>query len=57
MLADDAKAEKAGAVYVYEFDGKHWQHQAKLMAQDGADTDIFDVRVALFGYTALISTR
>ncbi|MDP2716901.1 FG-GAP repeat protein [Rheinheimera sp.] len=54
---NDERAEKAGAVYVYEFDGKHWQHQAKLMAQDGADTDIFGVRVALFGDTALISAR
>lgn len=54
---NDERAEKAGAVYVYEFDGKQWNHQAKLMAQDGADTDIFGVRVALFGDTALISAR
>lgn len=54
---NDEQAEKAGAVYVYEFDGQHWKHQAKLMAEDGADTDIFGVRVALFGDTALISAR
>ncbi|MEP1445735.1 MAG: FG-GAP repeat protein [Paraglaciecola sp.] len=54
---NDEKAEKAGAVYVYEFDGKQWDHQAKLMAEDGANTDIFGVRVALFGDTALISAR
>lgn len=54
---NDERAEKAGAVYVYQFDGQHWQHQAKLMAQDGADTDIFGVRVALIGDTALISAR
>ena len=54
---NDERAEKAGAVYVYEFDGQHWKHQAKLMADDGADTDIFGVRVALIGDTALISAR
>jgi hypothetical protein len=54
---NDEQAEKAGAVYAYVFDGKQWHHQAKLMAKDGANTDIFGVRVALFGDTALISAR
>ncbi|MGK0382083.1 MAG: hypothetical protein ACI8QG_001847 [Flavobacteriales bacterium] len=54
---NDEQAEKAGAVYAYVFDGKQWNHQAKLMAKDGANTDIFGVRVALFGDTALISAR
>lgn len=54
---NDEQAEKAGAVYAYVFDGKQWNHQAKLMANDGANTDIFGVRVALFGDTALISAR
>lgn len=54
---NDEKAEKAGAVYAYVFDGKQWHHEAKLMADDGAHTDIFGVRVALFGNTALISAR
>ena len=53
----DEKAEKAGAVYAYVFDGKQWRHEAKLMADDGGHTDIFGVRVALFGNTALISAR
>lgn len=54
---NDEQAEKAGAVYVYVFDGKQWKHEAKLMAKDGANTDIFGVRVALSGDTALISAR
>ncbi|MCC2618192.1 FG-GAP repeat protein [Aestuariibacter halophilus] len=54
---NDEKAEKAGAVYAYVFDGEQWRQQAKLMADDGADTDIFGVRVALSGDTALISAR
>ncbi|CAM4134439.1 FG-GAP repeat protein [Pseudoalteromonas ostreae] len=54
---NDEKAEKAGAVYAYVFNGKQWHQQAKLMAKDGANTDIFGVRVALSGDTALISAR
>lgn len=54
---NDERAEKAGAVYVYEFDGIQWQQQAKLMAEDGATADIFGVRVALAGDAALISAR
>ena len=53
----DEIAKEAGAVYAYVFDGKKWQHQAKLMAKDGAQTDIFGVRVSLVGDTALISAR
>lgn len=54
---NDEIAENAGAVYAYKFDGKQWRQQAKLMASDGANTDIFGVRVALSGDTALISAR
>ncbi len=54
---NDEQAEEAGAVYAYTYDGKEWNHQAKLMANDGDKTDIFGVRVALFGDTALISAR
>ncbi|WP_342768054.1 hypothetical protein [Thalassotalea euphylliae] len=53
----DAKAENAGAVYVYRFDDNQWQQEAKLMASDGGKTDIFGVRVAISGDTALISAR
>lgn len=54
---NDEKANNAGAVYAYVYDGKQWVQQAKLTADDGADTDIFGVRVALSGDTALISAR
>ena len=54
---NDEKAENAGAVYVFSFNGSQWSQQAKLMASDGAKTDIFGVRVALHGDTALISAR
>jgi len=53
----DEIAPDAGAVYVFtRFDNK-WSQQAKLTAADGRETDIFGVRVALSGDTALISAR
>ncbi|MCC2605925.1 FG-GAP repeat protein [Planctobacterium marinum] len=54
---NDEKADNAGAVYFYVYEGEKWRQQAKLTADDGADTDIFGVRVALSGDTALISAR
>ena len=54
---NDEKAEKAGAVYAFIFDGSQWHQQAKLVAADGDTTDIFGVRVALAADTALISAR
>ena len=53
----DEKAKDAGAVYVYVLDDNNWKQEAKLMASDGGETDIFGVRVALSGNTALISAR
>ena len=54
---NDEKALNAGAVYVFIRSGNQWHQQAKLTASDGAETDIFGVRVALSGDTALISAR
>jgi FG-GAP repeat len=54
---NDEKAVDAGAVYVFTRSGDNWVQQAKLTAMDGAETDIFGVRVALSGDTALISAR
>jgi hypothetical protein len=53
----DEKAENAGAVYVYVLEKNKWKQEAKLMASDGGETDIFGVRVALSGNTALVSAR
>jgi hypothetical protein len=54
---NDEKALNAGAVYVFTRSGSSWSQQAKLTAADGAETDIFGVRVALSGDTILISAR
>lgn len=53
----DERSTNAGAVYVFTKEDASWSQQAKLMADDAANTDIFGVRVALHGDTALISAR
>ena len=52
---NEEKGIDAGAVYVFTRSGNVWRQQAKLTAADPAEGDIFGVRVALEGNTALIS--
>ncbi len=54
---NEEKGFNAGAAYVFTRSGNTWSQQAKLTASDGAEGDIFGVRVALDGNTALISAR
>ena len=52
---DDDKGENSGSVYVYTRSKGTWSQQAKLTADDAGDVDIFGVRVAISGDTALIA--
>jgi hypothetical protein len=54
---NEEKGVNAGAAYVFTRSGSTWTQQAKLTADDGAEGDIFGVRVALEENTALISAR
>lgn len=54
---NEEKGFNAGAAYVFTQSGNTWTQQAKLTANDGAEGDIFGVRVALKNNTALISAR
>ncbi|PCJ48300.1 MAG: hypothetical protein COA74_09275 [Gammaproteobacteria bacterium] len=54
---NEEKGFNAGAAYVFIRSGDSWKQQAKLTADDGAEGDIFGVRVALEDNTALISAR
>ena len=54
---DDDNGLDSGAAYVFTRSGNTWSQQAKLTAADGAPVDIFGVRVALFGDTAMIAAR
>lgn len=47
----------AGAAYVFVRQGGQWAQQAKLLANDGAEGDIFGVRVVLDGDIVAISAR
>ena len=52
-LADE-KGNNSGAAYVFTRTGTSWNQQAKLTANDGAPDDLFGIRVALSGDTAVI---
>ena len=52
-LVDD-KGENSGAAYVFARSNGNWAQQAKLTADDGAAGDLFGIRVAVSGDTALI---
>lgn len=54
---DDDGGENTGSVYVYVNSDGEWHEQAKLTAADASDVDIFGVRVAISGETALIAAR
>ncbi|MDJ0760551.1 MAG: FG-GAP repeat protein [Woeseiaceae bacterium] len=54
---DDDNGENTGSVYVFVRSNDSWSHEAKLTAADAGDVDIFGVRVALYGDTALIAAR
>lgn len=54
---DDDKGEDSGSVYVYTRSEGTWSQQAKLTAADAGTVDIFGVRVAISGDTALIAAR
>jgi len=53
-VSDDDGAENAGAVYVYRFDGAHWQFEAELHSADVAAGDQFGGAVAIQGNTLLV---
>jgi hypothetical protein len=54
---DDDKGENSGSAYVYTRSKGTWSQQAKLTAADAGNVDIFGVRVAISGDTALIAAR
>jgi hypothetical protein len=53
---DDDNGISSGSVYVFTFSGSSWTKQAKLLALDGAEWDLFGFCVSLDGDTALIGS-
>jgi hypothetical protein len=54
---DDVHGIDSGSAYVFTRAGAMWSQQAKLVAADGVAGDLFGVRAAVFGDTALIGAR
>jgi FG-GAP repeat len=52
--ADDDNGNESGSAYVFTRTGTTWTQQAKLLASDGAEADLFGATVSLSGDTALI---
>ncbi|MFN8004776.1 MAG: putative Ig domain-containing protein, partial [Acidobacteriota bacterium] len=51
---DDVMEQDQGSAYVFVRNGETWTQQARLVANDGANLDLFGWAVALDGDTALI---
>jgi hypothetical protein len=51
---DDDHGWESGSAYVFVRGSGGWEEQAKLLASDGAEGDVFGAAVALSGDTALI---
>lgn len=51
---DDDRGDYAGAAYVFEANGDTWSQQAKLLASDGGDGQLFGFPVAIRGDTILL---
>jgi hypothetical protein len=51
---DDDNGSNSGSAYIFRFDGKVWQEEAKLLASDGASEDNFGRSVSIDGNLALV---
>lgn len=54
---DDDQGDASGAVFIFTRDGNHWDQQAKLLASDGAENNVFGYSIAFSGDTALIGAN
>jgi hypothetical protein len=54
---DDDNGKDSGSAYVFTRSGTTWTQQAKLLASDGAASDLFGLCVSIDGDTALIGAQ
>jgi hypothetical protein len=54
---DDVAGDRAGAAYVYRFNGSTWSVETRLTASDGEAGDLFGTSVAIDGSTIVIGAR
>ncbi|MCH7720671.1 MAG: FG-GAP repeat protein, partial [Planctomycetes bacterium] len=53
-FADDDNGDDSGSAYIYRFDGREWIEEAKLLASDGAEDDLFGASVALDAHRVFV---
>jgi hypothetical protein len=56
-FCDDPYGDRSGSAYVFKGNGTNWTEEAKLIASDGAERDMFGYSVSLDGDTALIGAH
>ena len=54
---DDDNGDNSGSAYVFKRDGTSWTEQARLLASDGADFDLFGCSVSIDGDYAIIGAE
>jgi hypothetical protein len=52
---NDDNGSGSGSAYVFRYSGSEWVEEAKLLASDGAEADLFGYSVAIGGDTVVIS--
>jgi hypothetical protein len=53
-VGDDDNGSNSGSAYVFRYNGSNWVEEAKLLASDGAEGDLFGYFVAIWEGTAII---
>jgi hypothetical protein len=53
-FGDDDNGSFSGAAYLFAWDGTTWVEEAKLLASDGTERDLFGISVSLSGERALV---
>jgi len=54
---DSDSGNRSGSAYIFDFDGKNWNQNAKLVANDADSGDYFGYSVSLSGNRALIGSK
>ncbi|MCH8251905.1 MAG: hypothetical protein IID36_05575 [Planctomycetes bacterium] len=54
-MLDDDNGMNSGSVYIFQFDGKTWVEEAKLVAPDGEPLDWFGMSAAIAGDVAVVT--
>ncbi|KPA18874.1 secreted protein containing Peptidase S8 and S53, subtilisin, kexin, sedolisin domain protein [Candidatus Magnetomorum sp. HK-1] len=54
---DDVNGTKSGSAYIFKRDGDAWKEQAKLLASNGTDNDLFGQSVSISGNYSIVGAE